>query len=223
MGGSRQTWQRARSPEQKEERVQAILEAAGELFDEQGLDGTGLNAIARAAGLSKPNLYVYFESREAILLRLLLDECTAWSEALARRLRKLAGCDDVAAVADAYARSMLGRRRFCVMLAAVSAVLENNVGPKTVAEFKRSLMVGFEPVVGAFVAALPRFDAEKAFQVLGVLTMASVGMWSHCHPAPAAAEVLAMPEFRAMKMDFEPSVREHAEAYLLGVLQQLDD
>ena len=37
-----------------------------------GLDGTGLNAIAREAGLSKPNLYVYFESREAILLRLLL-------------------------------------------------------------------------------------------------------------------------------------------------------
>ena len=49
-------WQRARKPEQKEERREAILAAAGRLLDAEGLEGTGLNAIAREAGISKANV-----------------------------------------------------------------------------------------------------------------------------------------------------------------------
>lgn len=50
-----------------EARRDAILEAALRLFGEGGFDGTSVEAIAREAGLSKGALYLYFESKLAIL------------------------------------------------------------------------------------------------------------------------------------------------------------
>ena len=46
---------------------ESILEVATRLFIERGFDGTGLNDIADAVGLSRPALYYYFKSKEAIL------------------------------------------------------------------------------------------------------------------------------------------------------------
>ena len=69
---------RARRPEQKRARQDAILAAAITLLDDNGLEPTSLSAIARASGVSQPNIYRYFESREAILLAVTLDEVDAW-------------------------------------------------------------------------------------------------------------------------------------------------
>jgi len=52
-----------------------ILETAHELFLDQGFDATSMDLIARAARVSKATLYVYFESKEALLLALVEDEC----------------------------------------------------------------------------------------------------------------------------------------------------
>ncbi len=55
----------------------AILEAALDVFSQAGFRGATLDQIARAAGLSKPNLLYYFPSKEAIhaaLLEGLLDQ-----------------------------------------------------------------------------------------------------------------------------------------------------
>ena len=61
------SWQRARRPEQKQQRQSAIIAAARKLVDEGGVDNATLSAIAKSAGISKANCYRYYESREAIL------------------------------------------------------------------------------------------------------------------------------------------------------------
>lgn len=44
-----------------------IVAAAATLFAERGFDGTSMNAIAKAAGLTIGSLYQYFPSRDAIV------------------------------------------------------------------------------------------------------------------------------------------------------------
>lgn len=46
----------------------AILDAAGELFAEQGMAGTDLSDIASAVGLARSSLYRYFPDKDHILL-----------------------------------------------------------------------------------------------------------------------------------------------------------
>jgi AcrR family transcriptional regulator len=48
-----------------------IVEAAGRLFGERGYDGTRLDHVAAAAGVTKPILYRHFEDKRALYLALL--------------------------------------------------------------------------------------------------------------------------------------------------------
>ncbi len=60
----------------QKEKTEAILAAALEVFSSHGFRGATLDQIADAAGLSKPNLLYYFDSKETIhrtLLNRLLD------------------------------------------------------------------------------------------------------------------------------------------------------
>ncbi len=54
-----------------EQRRALIVEAAGRLFGEHGYDGTRLDDVARAAGVTKPVLYRHFADKTALYLALL--------------------------------------------------------------------------------------------------------------------------------------------------------
>ena len=51
-------------------RREEILQAAKELFLEQGYDATTIRRIADRVGISAPALYLYFKDKEAMMLAL---------------------------------------------------------------------------------------------------------------------------------------------------------
>lgn len=66
-----------------------ILEAASELFAEQGASGTSLGDIAKAAGLSKGTLYYYYPTKQDVVnavakrtLKAIGDRLFAWVDAV---------------------------------------------------------------------------------------------------------------------------------------------
>ena len=56
----------------------AILEAALDVFSQNGFRGATVDQIAKAAGLSKPNLLYYFPSKEEIFTELLSQLLDSW-------------------------------------------------------------------------------------------------------------------------------------------------
>lgn len=58
-------------PDRRHERIPAILEAAAKVFARDGLDGAKLDDVAKAAGLSKAAIYLYFENKNALIMALL--------------------------------------------------------------------------------------------------------------------------------------------------------
>lgn len=81
-----------------------ILDGARAVFMTSGFDGASMGEIARAAGVSKGTLYVYFDSKEALFEALTLEEKCRLAEALFR----LDGDDpDVRAVLTRLGRSYL--------------------------------------------------------------------------------------------------------------------
>ncbi|WP_238367607.1 TetR family transcriptional regulator C-terminal domain-containing protein [Mesobacterium pallidum] len=59
-----------------------ILDAALDTFSQFGFRGTTLDQIAKAAGLSKPNLIYYFDGKEAIHAALLSELLETWLDPL---------------------------------------------------------------------------------------------------------------------------------------------
>ena len=64
---------RARREREKEKRRQSILQAAREVFFENGFHRATVDNVAERAEVSKGTVYLYFESKETILAHLLLE------------------------------------------------------------------------------------------------------------------------------------------------------
>jgi AcrR family transcriptional regulator len=59
-------------------RVDAIVAAAAALFAERGFDGTSMNAIAKASGMTIGSLYQYFPNRDAVVDAVAESYLAAW-------------------------------------------------------------------------------------------------------------------------------------------------
>lgn len=64
---------RARREREKQERRRSILQAARETFFENGFHHATVDSVAERAEVSKGTVYLYFESKEALLAHLLLE------------------------------------------------------------------------------------------------------------------------------------------------------
>lgn len=65
---------------QDPEKRNQILAGARQVFFERGFDAASMGDIARAAGVSKGTLYVYFENKEDLFAALVASECSETAE-----------------------------------------------------------------------------------------------------------------------------------------------
>jgi AcrR family transcriptional regulator len=214
---NRQSFQRAREPGQKEQRRGDLLAAAAALLAGGGLDAVTLSAIARDAGLAKSNVYRYFESREQILLEILIEDEIAWVGELERALAPLAGSGEVDEVAAAIARTVAARPATCALIAAVSAVLEHNLSEDTVLEFKRRVLDVSIRIRNALHAALPALSHDRTESLIRSLHALVAGLWPMANPAPTVAAALARADLRPLRTVFEPDLRGAIAAMLRGL------
>ncbi|MCA9632453.1 MAG: TetR family transcriptional regulator [Myxococcales bacterium] len=215
---SKSSFIRARGPEQRELRRQEILAAARRLIDSGGLDAVGLNAIAREAGIAKSNCYRYFESREQILLTLLVEDEADWVDQLELELAPLAGTNDVDGVADVVARSLAAAPRLCLLTSVVAGVLEQNVSEDTARAFKLEVRALALRIANALFAAIPRLPTDRIMAIQRYVHALIAGMWPMAHPSPAMQRVLCSPDLEHFRTDFESDLRGSLTALFQGSL-----
>jgi AcrR family transcriptional regulator len=115
-------------------KVRQILGGAREVFFTLGFDGASMGDIARAAGVSKGTLYVYFENKAELFSALVAEE----RRGAKRDFQFDAGSPDVAAELRRYGRSLvpyISRERNIQLVRTVMAIAEKF--PKVGQEFYR--------------------------------------------------------------------------------------
>jgi AcrR family transcriptional regulator len=212
-------WQRARQPEQKEQRRQAIMEAAALLFKERDYDDVSLNAIAQQAGMAKSNLYRYFESKEEIFLHLFLSDLEEWIEELVPLLEKHAGRNNPHSVAELVVNSSAKRLRLTDLTALLSGVLEKNLSMDVAVAFKTSANEILPKLQAAIHKTLPAIDMDQAALVVRYFHALWAGLWPMANPSTALQEALKRPELAHMKMDFQADMTHALEIMLRGFMK----
>jgi AcrR family transcriptional regulator len=182
-------FQRARSPEAKRQREEAILQAATRLGAQHGIRSITLTDIAAAVDMHKSALLRYFETREQIFLRLTAAGWQEWSSALQARTQGMTRSTPTVTIASAFVGTLTTRPLFCDLLAQAPMNLERNVSLEQVRAFK---MVTHAEV-GAIVAELRRLRPElaeiEAVDILATATSMAGALWQMCTPTPQVAEL----------------------------------
>lgn len=210
-------FQRARQPGQKEVRRRAILETARKLAREGGPMELGLNELGRRSGVSKPNIYRYFESREEILFRLYLGEMSEMVDDVAARLEAARAPLDIAAVAAILAEEHLSRPLLCQLAGMVSSILEHNMSSDAIAAVKSEFAALLPRAGKALRRALPWLSEQDAWMAIQSIELQLAALWPVAHPSPAAREVLSRPEFSTMCVDAQRDYPRFIEVLLEGL------
>lgn len=198
------TPRRARGAADKAARRQAILAAAGELFEEAGGELPSVDQVARRAGLAKGTVYLYFRAKEEMFLALLAQELGGWFQSLVTIMQ-----DDtlVRSGATAISKSLvsdLAQRRNMLRLAIqCHGTLERNVAEEAVLAFKQVTAGGLVELGGMVEDRFPGVKPGEGATLLLQLYALIVGLWQLAEPPRSARAILQRPEFSNLKPDFE--------------------
>jgi AcrR family transcriptional regulator len=203
---------RARRPEQKQQRRDAILTAARQLAVDSGVDNVSLGSVAAAVGLAKSNVIRYFGTREEIYLVLAGDCWREWRDAVLGRL------DDGNDVVEVLAETLHARPLFCDLLSHATTSLERNVSVQAARAYKQTMVEVISELGAAVAKARPALSGSAGFE----LVTAAVGLAGVLYPAdnpdPTLAEVYAQePELAAARPSFLPTMKRLLAALAAGL------
>jgi AcrR family transcriptional regulator len=210
-------FQRARRPEQKQLRRDAILTAARRLALRDGVRQVSLADIADEVGIHKSALLRYFETREQIFLELTAQAWLDWVQALH------AGLDDAAPgspalVADMIARSFAARPLLCDLIPHTALNLERNVSVAAVHRYKRTSLATIEDAACLVHQVLPDLTAGECREFVATMAVLAGALWQIANPPPALADLYAAePELAQACVDLAPRLRRTAMVLLAGL------
>ncbi len=192
--------QRARHEDQKQERRQAILAAARQLFAQSGFDAVGMAGVAGQAGLAKGTLYLYFKTKEEMFLALLEEEFAGWFDGLDAGLAQLplrAGDERFVALVCA---SLEQHPTLIRLLAILHTLVERNVDDDAALRFKLGLRQRLVHSGALIDERLDLAQGQGTALLLQVYALV-IGYQSMADPAPAIRRVLAHPDLALLRVD----------------------
>ncbi len=145
------------SPELTEKRKNEILDACEKIYKTQGFYGVNIKEISTEISLTRPSIYNYFETKEEILLGLLIREYESWCEAL-EEIAGLAGELDRTGLSRRIAHTLEDKETLLRILNMNLFEIELNSRVERLAEFK----VQFKREITAFHAILRAYKADMA-------------------------------------------------------------
>jgi AcrR family transcriptional regulator len=211
---TRAAFLRARRPEHKQQRREAILAAARDLARASGVRTVSLGAVAEAVGLAKSNIARYFGTREEIYLELLIEEWRQWARAVSARLRDVQG---TAEAMVALAGTIVDRPLFCDLLSHASTSLEHNVSVPAARTFKHA-MLDLLAAMGAEVARATELTEREGAELVATASGLAGMLYRAANPPPVLAQVYAEdPELAASRPALLPALVRALSALAAGL------
>jgi AcrR family transcriptional regulator len=215
---STETYQRARRPEQKLERRDAILSAARELALRDGVRTVSLADIAARVGIHKSALLRYFETREQIFLELTAEAWREWVAALHAELDEAAP-GSAALVADVFARSFSDRPLLCDLIAHTPLNLERNVSVESVRRYKLTSLAAVQEAAAVAQRVLPDLTVAECLDFVAVVASLAGATWQMANPGLALAELYASdPALSHACIDLTQRLRRAGDILLAGLI-----
>jgi AcrR family transcriptional regulator len=215
-------FQRARKPEQREVRRQAILDAAQELLAEMPAADISLREIARRLGGSKSGIVRYYETREALFLELLQRARQEWLDELENRLPPPGGNGDdqeglVREITNQWAGSLAERPVLCELWSMLAAVLERNVSPASIRAFKLGNREQLTRLAHMIRTRIPGLQPAAADELVNTSVVVIVGLWPFANPTQAVREAIEDPRLAASRIDFAKHLSRTLQLLIRGL------
>lgn len=207
---------RARSAEDKQERRAKILAMALDLWGKHTFASFTMAEVAARSGLAKGTLYLYFSSKEELLLALLEGQLDAWFDTI-----------DAGLAADGPWESERAAALICAateaqgalvrLLPIASSILEHNIPLATARTYKEHLLKRSLRSAALLETRLPALAPGDGLWALQQVYALIVGLAQMADPAPVVRAALDDERLAPLRTPFEPTFRRAITALLRGM------
>ena len=192
---------RAVAPQDKSERRAAIVQAAAALLRRDPSARFSVDELARRAGLAKGTVYLYFGTREEVLLALHGQQAHELFDVVEHAL----------SAADAHGRRVvadgLGYLRahpeFYPVAGNCRYMLDTNIGTEAALAFKLGIAQRLEPLGRRIEELYPGLAAGEGVALLTNCYAMIIGLWQQADPPLCLRKVMHRPEMAIFRIDFE--------------------
>lgn len=192
---------RARRDEDKSARRRAILDAALAVWAETSYAEFTMSAVAKRAGLVKGTLYLYFATKEELLLELLEELLGGWFEELGRALLARRGAWKARDFAELVSRSTRGREALIRLLTTSGGIFEHNISDARARRYKETLRARTMNASAVLAERLPFLGLEGAVRLLSQIYALVTGFGEMAYPAPVARRIAEEAGFEIFRVD----------------------
>ena len=194
-----------------EKRKNEIIDACEFIYKEKGFQGVNIKEISTALDMTRPAIYHYFETKEEILLALLIREYAVW-------LAELADFDFEAehSSEEVMEKLAFSLRERDVMLRILNMNLfeiEINSRVERLAEFKKSYMEETRLLKRYLAIGKPALDEVIADAFVRNLNAFLIGLYPFTHHTEKQLEAMKMVGMKEEKL----SVYEAVKDFLMGL------
>jgi AcrR family transcriptional regulator len=208
---------RAIHAEDKEERRHAILDAAKRLLLEHPQRIVSVDEVAAQAGMAKGTVYLYFPSKEEILLGLHERHCEHFFKAMIALLGhvKKVDIDDLVRVVQ---ERIVDEPGYLPLAGVCFGLMEKSIPVEAQQSFKMRLAEWMMETAAGIERHFPTLGQGAGFPLLMHSYALIVGLWQLLHPTPLRDAVYDEPGLEICKLDYAAELDRALRALWLGVL-----
>jgi len=192
---------RAVAAEDKELRRRAIVAAAHALVHRDPSASFSVDELARRAGLAKGTLYLYFGSREEVLLTLHVQQSHEIFDVIERALAQPnADARKVLAAGMAYLRT---HPEFYPLASNCRSMLDTNISETAALAFKIAIANRLAPIGERIEALYPGLAPGEGAALLMNSYAFIIGLWQQADTPVVLRAAMRRPEMAIFRIDFE--------------------
>lgn len=215
------TWIRARSDEQKGQRISEIVSATEQLYQKYGYEEITFVQIAKEAGFTRSNLYKYFKSKEEIFLEFLKHDIKLWTKDLKTNYSKDGYCS-INEFTEIWVDTLQKNSRLIELISILYLHLEKEASYDTLLDFKKSFHQKFQPIVERLSQQIKGFSTDKVAEFLNIQAALGIGLFQMTNLSVNQLKVLENPKFKHFKTDFRSTYTKSLKYIIEGLINHKD-
>ncbi len=215
---------RARQETQKQERRQAILDTALQLFASSTYQEMTLEMVAQHVGVARGTIYLYFKTREELFLVAFSDLFQSWLDEVDAELQRIQQITDeqdrIEEVARLIPESLAQRKTMVRISSVVHTILEHNIDLERARQFKKEMLTRAHQTAHLLEQCLPFLDPDQGLQLLIYTDTLIIGLSQQSEHAPVLQQVFAEPDMQPLLVNFQPAFSHLFRVLLYGLEQE---
>ncbi|MDO4922325.1 MAG: TetR/AcrR family transcriptional regulator [Phascolarctobacterium sp.] len=208
---------RAHGEEQKQQRVQQILDAAVSLYDEVGYDKITFSKIARKLDFSRINLYNYFSCKEDIFLLILMQEIKAMVDDAGRTFTKPA--PELETFIERWTELLLRHQRMLAIFSIVNTIVLRYATDDVHKKFRCDMFAEYRRLAQIVRQAVPALTDDEAIRFVDFENSFALILYPASVEYKQANDITIFPTAGYGTRNFAPQFINYLRIILRGLLK----